>query len=215
MVPFVGLSINMCETTDFVFSFEACVRFDFLCSISLLPLSPVSFPILTITNRLRLNLHALGDRVISSYLLFFSASQIMQTLIMSPTTTEKTKTTPNGAKKRSLNISAAHADAQKVFSSSLFVLSVSLSPSVTHTHSPTLYTGTVQLHTVMWEGAGRFLARESLCFRMIRGEADGTISEAAAAHPMAPSGAENQDNFIVIISLTLFLSLQPMKEEKT
>lgn len=50
---------------------------------------------------------------------------------------------------------------------------------------------------------------------MIRGEADGTVSEAAAAHPTAPSGAENQDNFIVIISLPLPPSLQPMEEEET
>lgn len=42
---------------------------------------------------------------------------------------------------------------------------------------------------------------------MIRGEADGSISEAAAARPTAPSGAENQDNFIVIISLSLSLSI--------
>lgn len=49
---------------------------------------------------------------------------------------------------------------------------------------------------------------------MIRGEADGTISEAAAARPTAPSGAENQDNFIVIISLPLSPSLQLMEEEE-
>lgn len=47
---------------------------------------------------------------------------------------------------------------------------------------------------------------------MIRGEADGTNSEAAAARPTAPSGAENQDNFIVIISLPLSPSLQLMEE---
>ncbi|KAG7230380.1 hypothetical protein INR49_024486 [Caranx melampygus] len=46
------------------------------------------------------------------------------------------------------------------------------------------------------------------------GEADGTISEAAAAHPTAPSGAENRDNFIVIISLPLSPSLQPMEGEE-
>lgn len=147
----------------------------------------------------------------------------MQTLIMSPTTTEKSKTTPNGGKKRSFTHKQAltfhkHTHrCRKTILPSLPVLSVSLSPSDTHIHSPTLYvcTHTMQLHTVMWEGAGRFPAHENSCFQMIRGEADGTISEAAAAHPMAPSGAENQDNFIVIISLTLFLSLQPMKEEKT
>lgn len=49
---------------------------------------------------------------------------------------------------------------------------------------------------------------------MIRGEADGTISEAAAARPTVPSGAENQDNFIVIISLPLSPSLQLMEEEE-
>lgn len=49
---------------------------------------------------------------------------------------------------------------------------------------------------------------------MIRGEADGTNSEAAAACPTAPSGAENQDNFIVIISLPLSPSLQLMDEEE-
>lgn len=49
---------------------------------------------------------------------------------------------------------------------------------------------------------------------MIRGEADGSISEAAAAHPTAPSGAENQDNFIVIISLPLSLLLQPRRSRK-
>ncbi|CAJ1058460.1 neuronal acetylcholine receptor subunit alpha-3-like [Xyrichtys novacula] len=73
----------------------------------------------------------------------------------------------------------------------------------------------VTLPTVVWEGTGRFPARENLCFRMIRGEADGTISEAAAARPTAPSGAENQDNFIVIISLPLSPSLQLMEEEES
>lgn len=49
---------------------------------------------------------------------------------------------------------------------------------------------------------------------MIRGEADGSISEAAAARPTAPSGAENQDNFIVIISLPLSQPLQPRRSRK-
>lgn len=40
------------------------------------------------------------------------------------------------------------------------------------------------------------------------------MSEAAAARPTAPSGAENQDNFIVIISLPLSPSVQLMKEER-
>lgn len=72
----------------------------------------------------------------------------------------------------------------------------------------------VQLPTVFWERIGRFPAWENICFRMIRGEANGTILEAAAAHPTAPTGAENQDNFIAIIGLTLSLSLPPMEMEK-
>lgn len=43
---------------------------------------------------------------------------------------------------------------------------------------------------------------------------DGTILKAAAACPTAPSGAENQDNFIVIISLLLSPSLSLVEEEE-
>ena len=86
---------------------------------------------------------------------------------------------------------------------------------LTHTLTNTCTSShSVQLPIVVWEGTGRFPARENLCFRMIRSEADGTISEAAAARPTAPSGAENQDNFIVIISLPLSPSLQLMEEER-
>lgn len=92
-----------------------------------------------------------------------------------------------------------------------FCLHFSLSHFLYHTYTHTL---TLQLPTVFWGGTGRFPARENLCFRMIRGEADGTISEAAAACPVALSGAENQDNFIVIISLPLSLSLQVMEEKQ-
>lgn len=41
---------------------------------------------------------------------------------------------------------------------------------------------------------------------------DGPILKAAAACPTAPSGAENQDNFIVIISLLLSPSLSLVEE---
>lgn len=41
---------------------------------------------------------------------------------------------------------------------------------------------------------------------------DGAILKAAAACPTAPSGAENQDNFIVIISLLLSPSLSLVEE---
>lgn len=75
-----------------------------------------------------------------------------------------------------------------------------------------MHTHILQPPTGAWEGTGRFPAHENLCFRMIRGEADGTILKAAAALPSAPSGAENQDNFIVIISLPLSPSLQFMEE---
>lgn len=43
---------------------------------------------------------------------------------------------------------------------------------------------------------------------------DGTILKAAAACPTAPSGAENQDNFIVIISLLLSAPLSLVEEEE-
>ena len=95
--------------------------------------------------------------------------------------------------------------------SSLTVCLLSLTHTLTNTDK---CTNTVQLPTVVWEATGRFPARENLCFQMIRGEADGTISEAAAARPTVPSGAENQDNFIVIISLPLSSSLQPMHERE-
>lgn len=87
------------------------------------------------------------------------------------------------------------------------LLTLSLSKICTHTH----YAATAHRRL----GRDRQVpAHENLCFRMIRGEADGTISEAAAARPTAPSGAENQDNFIVIISLPLSPSLQLLEEER-
>lgn len=87
--------------------------------------------------------------------------------------------------------------------------------SLSHTSTNTYICKHVaQLPTVIWEETSRFQAHENLCFWMIRGEADGSISEAAAARPTAPSGAENQDNFIVIISLPLSLLLQPRRRRK-
>lgn len=116
---------------------------------------------------------------------------------MNSTTAEATKATQTRTHRYTYMFSC--------FTFCLFLIKHTSSHSLSHT---------VLLPTGVWKRDRQVPAHENLCFRVIRGEADGTNSEAAAARPTAPSGAENQDNFIVIISLPLSPSLQLMEEEK-
>lgn len=83
-----------------------------------------------------------------------------------------------------------------------------LPPTHAHTHWR-ICTHTLQPPTGVRESTGRSAARKIACFWMT-----GRSWRQAAACPTAPSGAENQDNFIVIISLLCSPSLSFVEEEE-
>ena len=78
----------------------------------------------------------------------------------------------------------------------------------THTHARTPYTHSATTHRSAEE-------HRQVCSLQARLPVNvGRVLKAAAAWPTAPSGAENQDNFIVITSLLLFPSLSREEEEE-